>query len=91
MAVIKVSRSLTYVHDKIKMRGIKMIRSFEANRNVEGALLCPDPLFCLIYYNSLELCSYSINGQLLTLKQAEVALPPQKIRGDNFTDLVACV
>lgn len=91
VAVIKISRSLTYAHDKIKMRGIKMIRSFEANRNVDGAILCPDPLFCLIFYNSLEICSYSINGQLLKLKQTEIALPPQKIRGENFTDLVASV
>lgn len=53
VAIIKISRSLTYVHDKIKMRGIKMIRSIEANRNIDGALLCPDPLFCVIYYNSL--------------------------------------
>jgi hypothetical protein len=40
VAIVKISRSLAYVHDKIKMRGIKMIRSFEATRNVEGALLC---------------------------------------------------
>lgn len=91
VAIIKISRSLTYAHDKIKMRGIKMIRSFEANRNVDGAILSPDPLFSVVFYNSLEICSYSINGQLLKTKQTEVALPPQKIRGDNFTDLLASV
>ena len=91
VAIIKISRSLTYVYDKIKMRGIKMIRSFEANRNVEGTLLCPEPLFCAVLYSLMEICSYNINGQLLKTRQAEIVVAPQKLKGDNFSDLIATV
>jgi hypothetical protein len=81
VAIVKISRSLAYVYDKIKMRGIKMIRSFEASRNIEGSILCPEPLFCVVFYNALEMNCYSINGQLLKTRQTELSVSPQKVRG----------
>lgn len=68
-----------------------MIRSIESNKKLEGALLCSEQLFCIIIYNSLEMSSYSINGQLLKSRQIEMALPPQRFRDENFCYYIAVV
>lgn len=69
VVVIKMSRSLAYIYDKTKMKGIKMIRSIESNKKIEGCLICCELLFCIVFYNALELQSYSVNGQLLKIRQ----------------------
>lgn len=91
VVVIKISRSLTYVYDKTKMKGIKMIRSIESNKKIDGCLLCCEPLFCIVFYNALELYSYSVNGQLLKVKQIEMILPPHKLKDDNFNEYIAVI
>lgn len=53
VTLIRASRSLNYVYDKFKMRGVKMIRSLELPRKVEECLISTDPLFCLVVYTSL--------------------------------------
>lgn len=69
VTLIRASRSLNYVYDKFKMRGVKMIRSVETSKKVEECIISTDPLFCLVIYTSLELNCYSGNGQLLATKQ----------------------
>jgi hypothetical protein len=69
VALVEISRSLAYVYDKTKMKGIKMIRSIESSKKIDGCLLCCEPLFCVVFYNALELHSYSVNGQLLKVRQ----------------------
>lgn len=51
------------------MQGTKMIRSFESKRKVHGSYICSNPLYCVIFFNSLEVYIYSINGQFLKLRQ----------------------
>lgn len=67
---------MAYIHDKVKMQGIKMIRSFESKRKVFGAFICTNPLYCILFYNSLEVWVYSINGQFLKLRQVESMTNP---------------
>ncbi len=69
MIINKITRGLNYVYDKIKMQGTKMIRSFESKRKVHGSYICSNPLYCVIFFNSLEVYIYSINGQFLKLRQ----------------------
>jgi hypothetical protein len=49
----KITRGLSYIYDKIKMKGVKMIRSIESHRKILGSLLCCNPLFCVVFYNPL--------------------------------------
>ena len=68
VTLIRASRSLNYVYNKFKMRGVKMIRALELPRKVEDCIIATDPLFCFIITTSLELYCYSGNGQLLASK-----------------------
>lgn len=65
----KITRGMHYVYDKVKMQGSKMIRSFESKRKVNGSFICTNPLYCVVFFNSLEFYVYSINGQFLKLRQ----------------------
>ena len=60
---------MTYVYNKRKLKGCKMIRSFESKRKVLGSYIVTNPLACLVFYNAFEVYVYSINGQLLKIKQ----------------------
>lgn len=90
VTLIRASRSLNYVYDKFKMRGVKMIRSVEIPRKVEECLIATDPLFCIVVYTSLEFMCYSGNGQFLASKQAELSFPPVKVT-QNYMDYLAYV
>lgn len=51
--ISKIFRSLAYVHEKIKMQGQKLIRSFESRRKIFGSFICTNPLYCVVFYNYL--------------------------------------
>ena len=58
------------------MQGSKMIRSFESKRKVQGSYICTNPIYCVVFYNSLEVYIYTINGQFLKLRQTENIIAP---------------
>lgn len=49
----KITRGLSYVHDKVKMQGSKLIRSFESRKKVSGSFIVTNPLYCVVLYNTL--------------------------------------
>ena len=76
VVINKITRGLSYVNDKMKMQGTKMIRSFESKRKVQGSYICTNPIYCVVFFNSLEVYIYSINGQFLKLRQIENVVTP---------------
>lgn len=73
------------------MRGLKMLRSIESHKNIDGSLICVEPLFCLIIFNSLEISSYSINGQHLKTLQTAIMLAPLLVKSSKFSDYMVLV
>ena len=65
----KITRGLAYVNKKEKMKGCKMIRSIESKRKILGSYIITNPLYCVVFYNLLEINIYSVNGQFLKSKQ----------------------
>lgn len=53
VVIKKISRGLNYIYDKVKMQGAKMIRSFESKRKVYGSYICRNPLYCVVFFNTL--------------------------------------
>jgi hypothetical protein len=84
IVVNKISRGLAYVHKKEKMKGCKMVRSLESKRKVLGSFLVTNPLYCIVYYNLLEVHVSSVNGQFLKSKQIELVAPPIVVTGQAF-------
>ena len=48
-----------------------------------GSFICTNPLYCVLFYNLLEVIVYSINGQFLKLKQIESLVEPILIVDDK--------
>lgn len=90
VTLIRASRALNYIYDKSKMKGVKMIRSLQIPKKVEGCLISTDPLFCFVVFTPLELYCYSGNGQLLATRQAELNISPVKFT-QNFMDYIAYI
>lgn len=43
---------------------------------MHGAYICTNPLYCVVFYNYLEVWIYSINGQFIKLRQVESLVTP---------------
>ena len=68
VSIYNINRSAAFVDKKNKKVRCKFLRSFSSKRKINGAKIITGPLFSIVFYDSNQLFSYSINGQKIASK-----------------------